>query len=52
MEDLFPKGLKHLISGDPHDPDALCVENMPPYHFLYYNMQNRQHAFFNPLNAY
>ncbi|MGD6808560.1 MAG: hypothetical protein ACQCN3_02565 [Candidatus Bathyarchaeia archaeon] len=50
MEKFIPD--KKLISGDPKDPDSLCIANLPPYHFLYYNMQTRQHDFYKPLKAY
>jgi hypothetical protein len=40
---------KELIDGDPKDPNSLCVRNMPPYHFLYYNLQTNQADFFQPI---
>lgn len=50
MERFIPD--KKLIYGNPKVPNDLCVANLPPYHFLYYNMQTRQHGFYKPLKCY
>ena len=40
---------KNLIEGNPKDQKQLCVRNMPKYHFLYYNTDTNQAAFYQPL---
>jgi hypothetical protein len=52
MLQLFPPALQYLIEGDPKDPQALCVANLPDYEFLYYNRKTRQHSFYKPLKKY